>query len=77
MVLPSPFTNGLSPVLWRLNPEVFARYRDGIASGDKTLCFGLSEPDAGSDAFGMKARAVRHGDEWVLILSCIHNTTNR
>jgi len=66
VVLPSPFTNGLSPVLRHLTPEVLARYRDGIASGDKTLCFGLSEPDAGSDAFGMKTRAVRDGDEWVL-----------
>ena len=66
VVLPSPFTNGLSPVLRHLAPEVFARYRDGIASGDKTLCFGLSEPDAGSDVFGMKTRAVRDGDEWVL-----------
>lgn len=66
VVLPSPFTNGLSPVLRHLAPEVFAGYRDGIASGDKTLCFGLSEPDAGSDAFGMKTRAVRDGDEWVL-----------
>ena len=66
VVLPSPFTNGLSPVLRHLDPEVFAGYRDGIASGDKTLCFGLSEPDAGSDAFGMKTRAVRDGDEWVL-----------
>lgn len=66
VVLPSPFTNGLSPVLRHLAPEVFAGYRDGIASGDKTLCFALSEPDAGSDAFGMKTRAVRDGDEWVL-----------
>ena len=66
VVLPSPFTNGLSPVLRHLNPEVLDRHRDGIASGDKTLCFGLSEPDAGSDVFGMKTRAVRDGDEWVL-----------
>jgi acyl-CoA dehydrogenase len=66
VVLPSPFTNGLSPVLRHLKPDIFAHYRDGIASGDKTLCFGLSEPDAGSDAFGMKTRAVRDGDEWVL-----------
>ena len=66
VVLPSPFTNGLSPVLRHLKPDIFAHYRDGIASGDKTLCFGLSEPDAGSDVFGMKTRAVRDGDEWVL-----------
>ena len=66
VVLPSPFTNGLSPVLRHLKPDIFAQYRDGIASGDKTLCFGLSEPDAGSDVFGMRTRAVRDGDEWVL-----------
>jgi len=66
VVLPSPFTNGLSPVLRHLEPAIFARYREGIASGDKTLCFGLSEPDAGSDVFAMKTRAVRDGDHWVL-----------
>ena len=66
VVLPSPFTNGLSPVLRHLKPDIFAQYRDRIASGDKTLCFGLSEPDAGSDVFGMRTRAVRDGDEWVL-----------
>lgn len=66
VVISSPFTNGLSPVLRYLKPEVFALYGAGIASGEKTLCFGLSEPDAGSDVFGMKTRAVRDGDEWVI-----------
>ncbi|MBM7063033.1 acyl-CoA dehydrogenase [Pseudomonas sp. UL073] len=66
VVLPSPFTNGLTPVLKHLAPEVFARYSEQIASGEKTLCFGLSEPDAGSDVFGMRTRAVRDGDHWVL-----------
>src|SRR3546814_19931747 len=37
-----------------------------IASGSKTLCFALSEPDAGSDVFAMSTRAVKDGDEWVL-----------
>jgi acyl-CoA dehydrogenase len=66
VVLPSPFTNGLSPVLRHLDAEVFRRYREGIISGEKTLCFALSEPDAGSDAFAMKTRAVRDGDHWVI-----------
>jgi acyl-CoA dehydrogenase len=66
VLLPSPFTNGLSPVLAHLDPAVFDRYRGGLASGDKMLCFGLSEPDAGSDVFAMKTRAVREGDDWVL-----------
>jgi acyl-CoA dehydrogenase len=66
VVLPSPFTNGLTPVLASLEPCVFAAYREKIASGEETLCFALSEPDAGSDVYGMKTRAVRDGDEWVI-----------
>jgi alkylation response protein AidB-like acyl-CoA dehydrogenase len=37
-----------------------------LASGTKLGCFALSEPEAGSDAAAMKARAVRDGDQWVL-----------
>jgi acyl-CoA dehydrogenase len=66
IVLPSPFTNGLTPLLTNLDPAVLALYRDQIASGETTLCFGLSEPDAGSDVYNMKTRAVRNGDEWVI-----------
>lgn len=66
VVLPSPFTNGLTPVLKHLDPAVLAKYHAEIASGDKTLCFGLSEPDAGSDVFGMRSRAVRDGDDWLI-----------
>ena len=64
VVLPSPFTNGLSPILAHLQPETLAKYRDDLASGRKTMCFGLSEPDAGSDAFGIKTTAVRDGKGW-------------
>ncbi len=66
VLLPSPFTNGLSPVLTHLDPAVFETYRAGLASGDKMMCFGLSEPDAGSDVYAMKTRAVRDGDDWVI-----------
>lgn len=66
VVLPSPFTNGLSPVLKHLDPAVLALYHEQIANGDKTLCFGLSEPDAGSDVFAMRTRAVRDGDDWLI-----------
>ncbi|MBB3176639.1 acyl-CoA dehydrogenase family protein [Variovorax sp. Sphag1AA] len=66
VVLPSPFTNGLTPVLRHLDPAVLDKHHDVIASGEKTLCFGLSEPDAGSDVFGMRTRAVRDGDDWVI-----------
>lgn len=66
VVIPSPFTNGLSPVLTFLGEELRDRYLPQLGSGEKTLCFGLSEPDAGSDVFGMKTRAVRDGDSWVI-----------
>ena len=36
-----------------------ARLLPGLASGDLIGCFGLTEPDAGSDPGGMKTRAAR------------------
>lgn len=42
------------------------RWLPGIASGEKLGCFGLTEPDNGSDAGNLTARAVREGDEWVI-----------
>jgi alkylation response protein AidB-like acyl-CoA dehydrogenase len=35
-------------------------------SGQKILCLGITEPDAGSDVAGIKTRAVRDGDEYVI-----------
>ncbi len=66
VVIPSPFTNGLSPVLIHLDPSLHGRYLPGLASGATTSAFALSEPDAGSDVFAMTSRAVRDGDDWVL-----------
>ena len=66
VVIPSPFTNGLSPVLTFLDPSLRDTYLPQLGSGEKTLCFGLSEPDAGSDVFSIKTRAVRDGDDWVI-----------
>ncbi len=34
--------------------------------GEKILCLGITEPDAGSDVAGIKTRAVRDGDEYVI-----------
>jgi glutaryl-CoA dehydrogenase len=37
-----------------------------LASGEAVGCFGLTESDFGSDPSGMRTRAVRDGDDWVL-----------
>ena len=37
-----------------------------LASGQSIGCFGLTEPDFGSNPGGMLTRAVKDGDEWVL-----------
>ena len=41
-------------------------YLPKIASGQWTAAFALTEPDAGSDASSIKAKAVLDGDHWVL-----------
>lgn len=42
------------------------KYLPGIVSGETISCFALTEPDTGSDAFSMRARAVKKGDHYIL-----------
>jgi glutaryl-CoA dehydrogenase len=37
-----------------------------MAAGEAIGCFGLTEPDAGSDPGSMRTRARRDGDDWIL-----------
>ncbi|MCB5910851.1 acyl-CoA dehydrogenase family protein [Streptomyces pinistramenti] len=37
-----------------------------MAAGEAVGCFGLTEPDAGSDPSTMRTRARRQGDDWIL-----------
>ncbi|MGK2933566.1 MAG: acyl-CoA dehydrogenase family protein [Solirubrobacterales bacterium] len=37
-----------------------------MAAGEKVGCFGLTEPDSGSDPSSMRTNARRDGDDWVL-----------
>lgn len=43
-----------------------ARWLEGIASGDVVASFALTEPGAGSNPAGLRTKAVRDGDEWVI-----------
>src|SRR5690242_8648800 len=42
------------------------RWLPGMAAGDLIGCFGLTEPNAGSDPASMATTATREGDGWVL-----------
>lgn len=55
---------GPSAMLTQATPEAQARCLDDMATGRTSMCFGLSEPGAGSDASMIKTRAVKDGDGW-------------
>ena len=42
------------------------RWLPAMARGEKIGCFGLTEPDSGSDPSSMKTYARRQGDRWIL-----------
>lgn len=42
------------------------KYLRPIITGEKKLCFALTEPGAGSDAGSMTSRAVKNGDHYIL-----------
>ncbi len=54
------------PLLIAGSRELQERYVKPVAAGAQRAAFGLSEPQAGSDVMGMRTRAVRDGDDWIL-----------
>jgi alkylation response protein AidB-like acyl-CoA dehydrogenase len=54
------------PILLYGSEEQKQRYLPGLCDGSLVGANGASEPNAGSDVFSMRTRAVRHGDEYVL-----------
>jgi acyl-CoA dehydrogenase len=46
--------------------EQKARWLEAIASGDVVASFALTEPGAGSNPAGLRTKAVRDGDQWVI-----------
>ncbi|MGI8460361.1 MAG: acyl-CoA dehydrogenase family protein [Solirubrobacterales bacterium] len=57
---------GTLPIKLFGTDEQKQRFLPKCASGEWSPAFALSEPDAGSDPGGMRTRAVRDGDEWVI-----------
>ncbi|MGH6654653.1 MAG: acyl-CoA dehydrogenase family protein [Actinocrinis sp.] len=53
--------------IWRYgSEEQKLQWLPRLAAGDAIGCFGLTEPDFGSDPANMRTRAVRDGGDWIL-----------
>jgi alkylation response protein AidB-like acyl-CoA dehydrogenase len=57
---------GIGPLNYFGNEEQKKKYLPQLCTGEKLWGFGLTEPEAGSDAGGTKTQAVKDGDQWVL-----------
>jgi citronellyl-CoA dehydrogenase len=56
-----------TPALARYgSPELKERYLTPSIAGDVVASIAVTEPDAGSDVAGIRTRAVRDGDEWII-----------
>jgi acyl-CoA dehydrogenase len=55
-----------TPLLLDLPKHLWDTYLTPLVRGEQTMCFALTEPEAGSDAQAIKTRAVRDGDDWVI-----------
>jgi glutaryl-CoA dehydrogenase len=53
--------------IWKYgSPEQKEEWLPRMAAGEAIGCFGLTEPDHGSDPSGMKTKAIRNENQWVL-----------
>lgn len=54
------------PVLEWGNAEQKKKYLPGMIKGELIGCFGVTEPNQGSDAAGMETAATRDGNSWII-----------
>jgi len=57
---------GSLPVVLGGTEEQKRKYLPPLARGEQLAAYALTEPGSGSDAGGMRTRAIRHGDTYVL-----------
>jgi alkylation response protein AidB-like acyl-CoA dehydrogenase len=65
-LIPAVNKLGTVPLLLAGSEQLKQRYLPPVARGEAMFSYALSEPEAGSDAASMRARAVRDGDTFVL-----------
>jgi acyl-CoA dehydrogenase len=60
------FGPNVGPILYECTEEQQQRFLYPVIRGELKVCFAQTEPDAGSDPAGMRTRAVRDGDHYVV-----------
>ena len=61
-----PNPAGPTPLLLELPKHLWSEYVTPVVNAEKSMCFALTEPGAGSDAQAIRTRAGRNGDQWVI-----------
>lgn len=57
---------GLPPIIHWGSPELRARICPDVIAGRKIQCLAITEPGGGSDVAGLRTRAVRQGDHYIV-----------
>jgi acyl-CoA dehydrogenase len=65
-VLGPPNPEAPTPILMGLPSHLREKYVPQLVRAEKSMCFALTEPEAGSDAQAIATTAVLDGDAWVL-----------
>lgn len=60
------FIEGPSSIVRDMSEDLKKEVLPSLLKGEKTQCFALSEPEAGSDIWALKTRAERRGRNWVI-----------
>jgi alkylation response protein AidB-like acyl-CoA dehydrogenase len=66
LAIAPPNPAGPSTLLLKLPHHLWDDYVRPLARAEKSMCFALTEPEAGSDAQAIRTRAVRDSDGWVI-----------
>jgi acyl-CoA dehydrogenase len=66
LTLGVPNPSGPNPILLQLQEHLRPTYLDPVVRAEQTMCFALTEPEAGSDAQSIRTSARRDGDDWVI-----------
>jgi alkylation response protein AidB-like acyl-CoA dehydrogenase len=57
---------GIGPIYYYGTEEQKREWLPKLCTGEMLAAFGLTEPDAGSDAGGSRTRAELEGDSWII-----------